>query len=111
MTKITARSIPTLSDTIQTFLEDHKIFDITLLSLAGKTAMAEMFIIASGRSQRHIRIIAEMLKDHLKHQNAYPVLIEGLPNSDWILVDAGDVVVHLFKPESRSLYDLEKIWN
>jgi ribosome-associated protein len=98
------------STEIQDFLEEHKIFDIITIDLRGQTTIADTMIIASGRSQKHISMIAELLRDHLK-KKSFPILsVEGLPNSDWILLDTGDIIIHLFKPEARALYNLEKMW-
>lgn len=67
-------------------------------------------IIASGQSQRHIQSTGELLKEYLNKLGIRPVYIEGVPQSDWVLLDAGDVIVHLFRPEVRSFYNLEKMW-
>jgi ribosome-associated protein len=95
---------------IQSFLEDHKIFEVTIIDLKGKSTIADTMIIASGRSQKHISVIAELLRDYLKQKAIKFISIEGLPSSDWILLDAGDIIIHLFKPETRALYNLEKMW-
>ena len=95
---------------IHSFLEDHKIFDVTVLDLQGKTSIADTMIIATGRSQKHISVIAELLREELKQMKGKVLSIEGLPGSDWILIDAGDIIIHLFKPEVRALYNLEKMW-
>lgn len=99
-----------LKHRICAFLEDHKISDIVDIDLKQKSSIADWMIIASGRSQKHIRVIAEMLQEELKAQGLKNICVEGLPNSDWLLVDAGDVIVHLFRPEMRALYNLEKMW-
>ena len=67
-------------------------------------------IIASGTSQRHIKMMGELLKQELHKLGVRPVLIEGAPDCDWILIDAGDVIIHLFRPEVRTFYNLEKMW-
>ena len=95
---------------IQSLLEDHKIFDIVTINLEGKSTIAETIIVASGRSQKHISMIAELLREHFKGKGMKFISVEGLPNSDWILIDMGDVIIHLFKPEVRTLYNLEKMW-
>lgn len=95
---------------IQSFLEDHKIFEVTIIDLRGKSTIADTMIIASGRSQKHISVTAELLRDYLKQKAIKFISIEGLPSSDWILLDTGDIIVHLFKPETRVLYNLEKMW-
>ncbi|MGI4852293.1 MAG: ribosome silencing factor [Janthinobacterium lividum] len=92
------------------FLEDHKTEDAVLIDLTGKSSMAEAIIVASGRSQKHISITAELLKSYIKEKSNFSALIEGLHTSDWVLIDAGYIIIHLFKPETRSLYSLEKMW-
>jgi ribosome-associated protein len=92
------------------WLEDGLAEDVTVIDLAGKTAMADYMVVASGRSQRHLAAMADQLREHLKSPGAAPTPIEGLRQGDWVLVDAGDVVVHLFRPEVRAVYNLEKMW-
>ncbi len=108
--KINFSSPSELHNRICSFLEDHKIFDIVDIDLKQKSSIADWMIIASGRSQKHIRVIAEILQEELKAQGLKNIYVEGLPNSDWLLIDAGDVIVHLFRPEMRALYNLEKMW-
>lgn len=72
--------------------------------------MADVIIIASGRSQRHVGALAEHISQKLKEAGAARVSLEGMPHCDWVLIDAGDVVVHLFRPEVRTFYNIEKIW-
>ncbi|MFN7710769.1 MAG: ribosome silencing factor [Holosporales bacterium] len=99
-----------LGKRIYRFLDAHKFHDLVLLDLKGKTSLADAMIIASGLSQRHIRTMGEKLQHELKMQGIV-AQVEGLPNSDWILVDAKDVIVHLFRPEVREFYNLEKMWS
>jgi ribosome-associated protein len=91
-------------------LEDDKAQDIAILDLAGKSSMADLLIIASGTSQRHIGVMAHHLQDKLKERGLKGLQAEGRGTSDWVLLDAGDIVVHLFRPEARQFYDLEKLW-
>jgi len=91
-------------------LQEDKSEDITVIDLAGKTSIADYMIIASGRSQRHVSAIAEHLVERLKKRGITPMSVEGLAQADWVLVDAGDVIIHLFRPEVRSFYNLEKMW-
>ena len=93
-----------------TSLEQDKAEDIIVIDLAGKTSIADFMIIASGRSQRHVAAIAEHLVERLKRRGAPPASVEGLAQADWVLIDAGDVIVHVFRPEVRSFYNLEKMW-
>lgn len=91
-------------------LEDDKAQDIAFVDMAGKSSIADLLVIASGTSQRHIGVMADHIQKRLKDQGFKKVFVEGLPNCDWVLIDAGDVVVHLFRPEARKFYDLEKLW-
>ena len=81
------------------------------IPLAGKSSIADHMVIASGRSTRHVSAIAEKLAQRIKQEAGRQVRVEGLPNADWVLIDAGDVIVHLFRPEVRSFYNLERMWS
>lgn len=81
------------------------------LDLDGKAALADQMVVASGRSNRHVSAIADQLVEKLKEAGVKDVRIEGLPHCDWVLVDTGDVIVHVFRPEVRSFYNLEKLWS
>jgi len=100
-----------LTTAVLTSLEDAKAEDISTLDLDGKSALADQMIIASGRSSRHVAAIAEQLVEKLKSAGSKHLRIEGQPHCDWVLVDAGDVIVHIFRPEVRSFYNLEKLWS
>ncbi len=91
-------------------LDEDKAEDILSIDIAGKSSVADRIIIASGRSQRHVAALAEHLIEKLKAAGATGVRAEGLPHADWVLIDAGDVIVHLFRPEVRHFYNIEKIW-
>ena len=91
-------------------LRDDKAADVTVIDLAGKTTIADFMIVASGRSERHVAAAAQHLAERLKKRGMPPRSIEGLPKADWVLVDAGDVIVHIFRPEVREYYNLEKMW-
>jgi ribosome-associated protein len=91
-------------------LEDDKAEDITAINIRGKSSFADVLVVASGRSQRHVGALADHVMRKLKEAGAQDVRAEGLPGCDWVLVDAGDVIVHLFRPEVRSFYNIEKIW-
>jgi ribosome-associated protein len=95
---------------VESSLADDKAEDIVVIDLAGKTSIADHMVIASGRSQRHVGATAEHLVERLKSAGVEPVRAEGFPQCDWVLIDAGDAIVHLFKPEVRSFYNLEKMW-
>ena len=91
-------------------LDDDKAQDIVLIDLRGKSPMADSMIVASGRSHRHVGALADHLLRTLKEQGLGRGKVEGLPHCDWVLIDAGDVIVHLFRPEVRMFYNIEKIW-
>jgi ribosome-associated protein len=91
-------------------LDDDQANDVKVIPLAGKTDIAEYMVIASGRSARHVDAMTEHLLTKLKGAGARNVQAEGRENKDWILIDAGYVIVHLFRPEVREYYDLEKLW-
>ena len=93
-----------------TKLDDDKAQDIVLIDLRGKSPMADSMIVASGRSHRHVGALADHLLRTLKEQGLGRAKVEGLPHCDWVLIDAGDVIVHLFRPEVRMFYNIEKIW-
>ncbi len=100
-----------LPDIVISSLEDSKAEDITTISLDPAAALADAMIVASGRSARHVSAIAERLRDDLRKQGVRGFSVEGLENADWVLVDLGDVIVHIFRPEIRELYNLEKLWS
>ena len=99
-----------LRDLVQNCLEDSKAEEVVSIDLAGKTSFADYMVIANGRSTRQVGAMAEILKDRIKEAGFGIAQIEGKTNCDWVLVDAGDVIVHLFRPEVREFYNLEKIW-
>ena len=91
-------------------MDDDQANDVKVIPLAGKTDIAEYMVVASGRSARHIDAMTEHLLTKLKGAGSRNVQSEGRENKDWILIDAGYVIVHLFRPEVREYYDLEKLW-
>ena len=91
-------------------LDTDQAQDIVLIDLKGKSSMADAMIVASGRSHRHVGAVADHLLRTLKDLGLGKAKVEGLPHCDWVLIDAGDVIVHLFRPEVRSFYNIEKIW-
>ena len=91
-------------------LEDSKAEDIVAIDVTGKTPIADHMVVASGRSHRHVGAIADHLLRDLKDGGTKGVRVEGLSTCDWVLIDAGDVVVHVFRPEVRSFYNLERMW-
>ncbi len=99
---------PSLLELIQQTLEDGKAEDIVTIELAGKTTIADQMVIASGRSARQVLALAEHLEDALSRR--MQISVEGKMQGDWVLIDASDVIVHLFRPEIRAYYNLEKLW-
>ncbi len=91
-------------------LDDDQAQEIVSIPLAGKSAMADYMVIASGRSTRQVATMAQKLAERIKHAGFGSSRIEGLPAADWVLLDAGDVVVHVFRPEVRTFYNLERMW-
>jgi ribosome-associated protein len=104
-------SKPTSLDTILVQLDDAKAEQVVTIPLDEKTAIADTMVVASGRSNRHVGAIADQLVEKLKEAGYRNLKVEGMPQCDWVLVDAGDVVVHIFRPEVRSFYNLEKLWS
>jgi ribosome-associated protein len=100
-----------LENLILTKLDDDKAQDVVFIDLKGKSAMADGLVVASGRSHRHVGAMADHLARALKEAGYGKCRIEGLPSCDWVLIDAGDVIVHLFRPEVRAFYNIEKIWS
>lgn len=101
----------TLLEVIITSLEDDKAEEILSIDLKGKTSIADSMIIASGRSTRQVAAIADHLATNLKQSGFGIPKIEGMEKSDWVLIDAGDAIIHIFRPEVRSFYNLEKMWS
>ena len=95
---------------VQSVLDDDKALDIVVIDLSGKTSFGDYMVIASGNSQRQVGAMAEHLRENLKHAGIRDLAVEGASQCDWVLIDAGDVIVHLFRPEVRDFYNLEKIW-
>ena len=91
-------------------LEDMKAENTVEIDLVGKTSIADTMIVTSGRSHRHVGAIAERVLEALKDKGFGNLRVEGLPASDWVLIDAGDVLIHIFRPEVRGFYNLEKMW-
>ncbi|HEX2811538.1 MAG TPA: ribosome silencing factor [Sphingopyxis sp.] len=92
-------------------LDEDQAQETISIPLAGKSSIADHMVIASGRSTRHVSAIADKLAQRIKQEAGRTVRVEGLPNADWVLIDAGDVIVHLFRPEVRSFYNLERMWS
>lgn len=91
-------------------LEDDKAEDIINIDLKGKTSIADSMVIASGRSTRQVSAIADHLYRKIKHATVDGCKLEGMEKADWVLLDAGNIIIHIFRPEVRSFYNLEKMW-
>jgi ribosome-associated protein len=92
-------------------LDDAKAENIAAIDLAGKTSIADHMVIASGRSDRHVGAVAEQILSRLRDEGYGHAKVEGMPLCEWVLIDAGDIIVHVFKPEVRNFYNLEKMWS
>lgn len=103
-------SIDDILDAIVTCLDDNKAEDLISINLAGKSSLADHMVIASGRSARQVSALADYVIRMLKENGMKGITVEGLSQADWVLIDTGDVLVHLFRPEVRSFYNLDKMW-
>jgi ribosome-associated protein len=104
-------SSETLLREIVHWLDEAKAENIVPIDLKGKSSIGDFMVIASGRSDRHVGAIADQLKKKLKDVGAGRVRVEGLEACDWVLIDTGDIIVHVFRPEVRDFYNLEKMWS
>lgn len=95
---------------IEQSLDADKAFEITTIDLDEQTGIADYMIIASGTSSRHVSALANKVKDKLESKGVKGIRIEGLSSADWVVIDTGDVIVHLFRPEVREFYSMEKMW-
>jgi ribosome-associated protein len=92
-------------------LEDAKAEDSVIIDLSGKSSICDYMVVTSGRSQRHVAAVADRLVKDLHNAGIRGVRVEGVRQADWVLIDAGDVIVHVFRPEVREFYNLEKMWS
>ena len=102
--------VKALHDLVLRSLDDDQAQEIVSIPLVGKSNIADHMVIASGRSTRQVASMAQKLTERIKQELGRTVRIEGLPVADWVLIDADDVIVHLFRPEVRSFYNLERMW-
>jgi ribosome-associated protein len=102
--------VEALHSLVMKSLDDVQAVEVVTIPIAGKSSIAELMVIASGRSSRQVASMATKLADKIKQQFGRIVRIEGLPVADWVLIDADDVIVHLFRPEVRTFYNLERMW-
>tara|TARA_B100001123_G_C14549347_1_gene725553 strand:+ start:50 stop:406 length:357 start_codon:yes stop_codon:yes gene_type:complete len=105
------KEIYQLKEEIENILSDNKADEIISIDLKDKTSIADFMIIASGNSSRHIQALSEKLIDELKKKGIDKCRLEGRDSSDWKLIDATDIIVHIFHPEKRKFYELEKMWS
>ena len=105
-----ASSAEALHKLILQSLDDDQAVELVSIPLAGKSNIADYMVIASGRSTRQVASMAQKLSERIKQDLKRQVRVEGLPVADWVLIDADDVIVHLFRPEVRSFYNLERMW-
>ena len=105
------KEINQLKEEIENILNDNKAIEVKSINLKGKTSIADFMIIASGNSSRHIQALSEILVNKLKEKGINNCRLEGRHSNDWKLIDAIDVIVHIFHPEKRKFYDLEKMWS
>lgn len=109
MTK-TAPAIETLLEALRTSLDNDKALDVVVIPMAGKSAVADYMIVASGTSKRHVGAMAGHIVEAAEKLDVAGVAVEGAVHCDWVLIDTGDVLVHLFRPEVRDFYALERLW-
>ena len=102
--------VEALHSLVMQSLDDDQAVEVVTIPLAGKSSIADHMVIASGRSSRQVASMATKLADKIKQQFGRIVRIEGLPVADWVLIDADDVIIHLFRPEVRTFYNLERMW-
>lgn len=95
---------------VMSSLDDDQAVEIVSIPLAGKSTIADHMVVASGRSTRQVASMAQKLADRIKRETGRHVRVEGLPTADWVLIDADDVIIHLFRPEVRTFYNLERMW-
>jgi len=103
-------SSDTLLERVLTSLDDDKAQDVVSIDLRGKSEIADHMVICSGRSSRQVTAISDKLTERLKHELGVISKTEGRDQGDWVLIDAGDVIIHVFRPEVREFYQLEKMW-
>ena len=105
------KEIRQLKNDIESILNDNKAREITSIDLKDKTSIADYMIIANGNSSRHIQALSEILVDELKKKGIDNCRLEGKNSNDWKLIDAVDIIIHIFHPEKRKFYNLEKMWS
>lgn len=104
------KTLPRALNTVLASLEDSKAENIVSIDIQGKSTLADYMVVASGRSHRHVSAVADQLLRALKDAGLGSARVEGLSGADWVLIDAGDIIVHIFRPEVREFYSIEKMW-
>ena len=105
------KEINQLKKEIENILNDNKALEVKSINLKDKTSIADFMIIASGNSSKHIQALSEILLDELKKRGISNCRLEGRSSNDWKLIDAMDIIIHIFHPEKRKFYDLERMWS
>ena len=105
-----AEEADALHELVLRSLDDDQAVEVVSIPLAGKSSIADYMVIASGRSTRQVASMAQKLTERIKQELGRHVRVEGLPIADWVLIDADDVIIHLFRPEVRTFYNLERMW-
>jgi ribosome-associated protein len=105
------RDSAALVDRIVHWLDDAKAEDVAVIDLKGKSSIGDFMVIATGRSDRHVSAVADQIQQALKGEGQDRIRMEGQPQCDWVLIDTGDIIVHVFQPEIRAFYNLEKMWS
>ena len=99
-----------LTEFVESVLDEHSAQEMIRIDLDGKSSLADYMIVASGRSNRHVNALADYVQKGLKEFGLTKMGVEGTENNDWVLIDAGDLIIHIFRPEVREFYNIEKIW-
>ena len=105
------KEITQIKEDIENILSENKALEITSINLKNKTSIADYMIIATGNSSRHIQALSEIVLNDLKKRGIENCRLEGRESNDWKLIDAADIIIHIFHPEKRQFYDLEKMWS
>jgi len=103
-------NVEQLLEVVLRTLEDSKAKDVTVLDVRGKTSMTDFMVVASGTSERHVKSLASHVAEEAKKHETQPICVEGEDVGEWVLVDLGEVIVHVMKPQIREFYQLEKLW-
>lgn len=105
-----ATAEPQMIDVVLKSLDDAKAEQTVAIDITGKSSLSDHMVVTSGRSNRHVSAVADQVVKALRENGFGKPRVEGLPHADWVLVDGGDVIVHIFRPEVREFYNLEKMW-